>query len=393
MADETKRRKRRGYGEGSIHQRPDGTWRATLSVGYGANGKRKRRDVYGKTKKEVQDELSKLQNAKTHGTLTTPSRTTISQFMQQWLDDVARVSVRDTTFHSYKGIVKNHITKHVGGVSLQKLLPTHVQAMYSAMERNGASARLRQLTHAVLHRALKQALKWGLVTRNVCDAVDSPRVAKSEIRPLSVEQVGDLLAAAAGDRLESLYIVAIGTGMRLGELFGLQWSDINLKDGVLSVRHTLTEVGGKLTLTEPKTAKGRRLVTLPQRVVDSLANHRKRAVASGLAGVPWVFTNSIGGPLRRSHFHRNDFKPMLKHAELPDIRFHDLRHTSATLLLTQGIHPKVVQERLGHAHISLTLDTYSHVVPSMQADAATRMDAMLVPTIAANGGKMAVNAG
>ena len=229
--------------------------------------------------------------------------------------------------------------------------------------------------------------------RNACDAVDPPRVAKSEIKPLSPTEVSDLLAAAAGDRLESLYIVAIGTGLRLGELCGLQWSDVNLKDGVLSVRHTLTEVGGKLTLTEPKTAKGRRLVTLPQRVVDSLAEHRKRAVASGFAGLSWVFTNTIGGPLRRSHFHRNEFKPMLKHAGLPDIRFHDLRHTSATLLLAQGVHPKVVQERLGHAHISLTLDTYSHVLPSMQADAANRMDAMLVPTIAENGGKMAVKTG
>ena len=157
MADEKKTRKRRGNGEGSIHQRLDGMWRATISVGYGANGKRKRRDVYGKTKKEVQDELSKLQNAKAHGTLTTPSRTTVSQFMQQWLDDVARITVRDTTLHSYKGIVKNHLAKHVGGVPLQKLLPSHIQAMYAAMERGGASPRLRQLTHAVLHRALKQA--------------------------------------------------------------------------------------------------------------------------------------------------------------------------------------------------------------------------------------------
>jgi integrase len=132
------------------------------------------------------------------------------------------------------------------------------------------------VTHAILHNALKQALKWGLVTRNVCDAVDPPRVAKSEITPLSAEQVGDLLAAATGDRLESLYIIAIGTGLRLGELFGLRWPDVNLKDGVLSVRHSLTEVGGKLTLTEPKTAKGRRSWRFPKR------NCRKSSGGQGI---------------------------------------------------------------------------------------------------------------
>ena len=393
MSNEHKTRRRRGYGEGSIHQRSDGTWRATISAGYDANGKRKRKDVYGKTKREVQEELAKLQNAKAHGTLTKPSRTTVAQFLQQWLDDVARVTVRATTFYSYNGVVKNHISKHIGGVGLQKLSPTHVQAMYSRMERDGASPRFRQLTHAVLHRALKQALKWGLVVRNVCDAVDPPRVPKSEITPLDPTQVGELLAAAVGDRHEALYVLAIGSGLRMGELFGLQWSEVNLDAGTVSVRHTLSEVGGKLTLTEPKTAKGRRLVTLPRRVVDALIEHRRRNVAAGFAGVPFVFCNSTGGPLRRSHFHRNDFKPLLKRAELPDIRFHDLRHTSATLLLAQGVHPKVVQERLGHAQISLTLDTYSHVLPSMQADAANRLDSMLVAASVENGGKLAVNAG
>jgi integrase len=394
MSETKKTRRRRGYGEGSIHQRPDGQWRATISAGYDANGRRKRKDVYGKTKKEVQDELAKLQNAKAHGTLTKPNRITVAQFLQQWLDDVARVTVRATTFHNYKGIVKNHIAKHVGGIGLQKLLPAQVQAMYSAMEKQGASAETRRLVHVVLHRGLKQALKWGLVVRNVCDAVDAPRVPKSNITPLTPEQVGKLLAAAKADRFEALYVLAIGSGLRLGELFGLQWADVDLKAGTLSVRHTLTEVGGKLTLSEPKTAKGRRLVTLPRRVVDALLDHRKRMVVLGLAGVPFVFCNSMGGPLRRSHFHRDEFKPLLKRAGLPEIRFHDLRHTSATLLLAQGVHPKVVQERLGHAQISVTLDTYSHVLPSMQVDAASRLDSMLVASPAVeNGGKLAVNAG
>ncbi len=393
MTEQTKTRKRRGYGEGSIHQRADGTWRATISAGYDADGKRKRKDVYGKTKKAVQEELSKLQNAKAYGTLTKSSRLTVSQFMQQWLNDVARVTVKVTTFAGYSGVVNNHITQHVGGILLQRLEPHHVQAMYSNMEKNNASCETRRLVHVVLRRGLKQALKWGLVVRNICDAVDPPRIVKHEITPLTPEQVGKLLAAAKSDRLQAIYTTAIATGLRLGELFGLQWADIDLNASTLSVRRTLTEVNGKLTLTEPKSAKGRRLVTLPQRAVFALAEHRKKAVASGFAGVPFVFCNSVGGPLRRSHFHRNDFKPLLRRAGLPAIRFHDLRHTSATLLLAQGVHPKVVQERLGHSQISITLDIYSHVLPSMQTDAASRLDAMLVPVQPGSGGKMAVNAG
>jgi integrase len=392
MADK-QNRKRRGYGEGSIHERPDGMWRATISVGYGANGKRKRRDFYGKTKREVQDELTKLQNQKMHGTLVAPSRLTVSTFLEQWVEDVARVTVRATTYSNYKGVIKNHVSKHVGGIVLQRLEPNHVQAMYSAMEKDGASAETRRLVHAVLRRSLKQALKWGLVIRNVCDAVDPPRVSKRDIHALSPEQVCKLLAAAAGNRLEAIYPTAVGTGMRLGELFGLQWSDVDLGSRKISVRHTLTELNGNLTLSEPKSAKGKRMVELPQRVVNALHEHRKRSLAEGFGSVPWVFCNQHGGPLRRSHFHAQLFKPLLRRAGLPDIRFHDLRHTSATLLLLQGVHPKVVQERLGHAQISLTLDTYSHVLPSMQKDAASRLDAMLAPAATdENGGKLAVKA-
>ncbi len=245
------------------------------------------------------------------------------------------------------------------------------------MERCKASARLRQLAHAVLHRALEQAVKWGMVPRNVCDAVDPPRVLKADIHALTSEQVAVLLETANGNRLEALYVLAVASGMRLGEMFGLQWSDVNLEDDAVTIRHTLLELSGKLTLAEPKTAKSRRRVELPEMAVRALLQHRKRMVAEGHAASPWVFCNQHGGPLRRSHFHRQDFKPLLKKADLPDIRFHDLRHTSATLLLSQGVHPKIVQERLGHSQISVTMDTYSHVLPTMQREAANKMNAIL----------------
>jgi integrase len=165
--------------------------------------------------------------------------------------------------------------------------------------------------------------------------------------------------------------------MRLGEIFGLQWPDVDLKGRAINVRSTLIEINGKLSLAEPKTPKSRRRVDLPQVVVDALTKHRAQSVREGFAKVSWVFYNSIGGPLRRTHFHVNHFKPLLTEADLPAIRFHDLRHTSATLLLAAGVHPKVVQERLGHSQIGITLDTYSHVVPTMQLEAAIKLDVIM----------------
>lgn len=236
---------------------------------------------------------------------------------------------------------------------------------------------LRQLTHAVLRRALKQAVRWGVVSRNVCDAVDPPRVQKPEIAALSAQQVQALLKTAKTHRLYALFVLAIGTGMRLGELFALQWRNVDLKTASVQVRHTLMELNGKLTLAEPKTAKSRRRIDLPPSTIAVLRAHRRRMNAAGLGDCPWVFSNTTGGPLRRSHFHREVFKPLLRRAKLPEIRFHDLRHTSASLLLAAGVHPKVVQERLGHSQIGITLDTYSHVLPTMGLEAASKLDGVL----------------
>ncbi len=372
-------RKRRGRGEGSIYQRADGTWCATYSAGCAANGKRIRRTVFGVTKDEVNKKLTKALAGRLDGSYVEPHKTRLSAFLERWLEDAARPSIRLTTYVSYKGIINNHIDPHIGGTPLALLNPTHVQRLYADMERDGVGPRVRQLTHAVLRRALKQALRWGLIARNPCDAVDPPRVPKHEISPFTSEQVQKFLEAAKGDRLYALYVVAIGTGMRLGEIFGLRWQDVDLKGRAITVRNTLIEVNGKLTLAEPKTPKSRRRVDLPQVVVDALTAHQSQTVREGFASEPLVFCNSTGGPLRRTHFQFNHFKPILMAAGLPVIRFHDLRHTSATLLLAAGVHPKVVQERLGHSQIGITLDIYSHVVPTMQLEAASKLDAMMRP--------------
>jgi len=391
MATATKERKtkrRRGSGEGTIFQRTDGRWCAAIANGCDASGKRRRRWIYRATKGEVTEELTRLQGRKLDGTLGDAGRLSVGKYLDQWLESSAKATVRATTYVSYKGVIENHIKPRIGGLSLAKLAPAHVQAMYATMEDNKKSARLRQLTHAVLRRSLNQAVKWNMVPRNVCNAVYPPRVARKEIRPLTAEQVKLLLKAAAGDEskavpadpLEALYVLAVTTGLRLGELFGLQWADVDLTAGCLHVRYTLMEVNGKLSLSEPKTARSRRKVELPAFAVEALRGHQRSALAAGgreFATEGHVFRNSRGGPLRRSHFHADSFKPLLKRAKLPAIRFHDLRHTAATLMLAGGEHPKVVQELLGHSQISVTMDTYSHVLPTMQREAIDRLGKLL----------------
>jgi integrase len=261
-------------------------------------------------------------------------------------------------------------------VSLSKLTAQQLQALYSALERDGVSPRTRAQTHAVLHVALRDAVKAGRLPVNPADAVDRPKVPKKEIRPLDAEQTKALLKHAEGDRLHALYVLAVTTGLRQGELLGLRWEDIDLGSGRLAVRRTLREDAGKLAFGEPKTRASVRSVDLPATAVRALREHRRRMLAEGNPG-PIVFCDTQGGPLRKSNLIRRSFRPLLERAGLPIVQFHDLRHTAATLLLGPGVHPKIVQERLGHADISTTMNTYSHVLPSMQTEAADRLEELL----------------
>lgn len=368
---------RRGKGEGSIFQRPNGTWACRLELGRDADGKRIRKDIYGKTKKAVQDELTRLQTQKLTGSLVPSDNTTMGEFLEWWLTDAAALTVRAKTLEWYRQVCETHIKPKLHAVKLQKLTPAHVQSLVAEMSRAGKSPRMRQIVFAILHRSLVVAVRQGLVSRNVADAVDRPTVPKHEIKPLNGEQAAAFLRAASGDRLEALYVLALSTGMRQGELFGLEWSDIDLKAGTLHVRRTLVEINGEFSTNEPKTDRGRRLIELPQIAVQALWSHKASMMAEGQAGNKLVFVDTDGKPLRRSNMTQRSFFPILKAAKLPQVRFHDLRHSSATLLLAAGIHPKVVQERLGHSQIGMTLDIYSHCLPSMQREAAGKLDAVL----------------
>ena len=284
-----------------------------------------------------------------------------------------RDSVRESTFDRDSYLVRVHMKPALGRINLSKLSPVHVQGFYRDRLDAGLSASTVNKIHTVLHKALSQAVRWSLISRNPTDAAKAPNPTLQEMRPLSLEETHRLFKAARGDKLEALYVLAVTTGMRRGELLGLKWSDVDLKGGAISIRRTLsrTDNGKRIKLGGPKTKKSRRTVRLTPRAIEALKAHRKRQLEEMMEFADlWkdnglVFTTETGTPINPSNLRQRSFAPLLKKAGLQHIRFHDLRHTCATLLLSQNTHPKFVQELLGHATIAITLDTYSHVIPGM----------------------------
>lgn len=373
--------RQRGRGEGCITQRKDGRWSAVLSLGTDANGKRRRKTVYGKTRKEVADELTRAQNQKLDGTLAPESKLTVKEFLDRWLRDAVSISTKISTQANYAQVIKVHLTPRIGGLKLSKLTPAAVQAVYSDMARKGKSVRMQELTHSILRRALVVGMKWGLLTRNVCDAVERPKPQRAEMKTLTPAEAAKFLQASREDRMYALYVLAIVGGLRQGELLALEWQDIDLAAATLAVRRTLVYVNREFSTGDPKTEKSRRVVHLPQIAVRALRAHRAQSLREGLAGNPRVFTTPEGTEIRREWLLRRSLRPLLKAAKVPEIRFHDLRHSCATLLLSEGVHPKIVQERLGHSSIQMTMDVYSHALPSMQEDSSAKLDRLFLEDV------------
>jgi integrase len=372
---------RRGPGEGSIYERWDGRWAGSVHIGY-EDGRRVRKHVMGHTRAEVKDKMAALLRASDEKRPIPSQREKVGPFLRRWLDEVAQPTLRASTYESYDDILRLHLIKGLGHIALAKLTPAEVQAFLNRKLASGLSPRRVQYMHAVLRRALGTAERWGLVSRNVAKLVDPPRVPRHEISPLTPEQAKRLIEAAEKDRLKALYVTALGTGLRQGELLGLRWEDVDLKLRRLRVRHTLANVGGSLTLLEPKTDRSRRSVMLPDTVVAELRAHRTRQKEERLlAGSRWadsghVFTTTIGTPLHAATVTRA-FQAALTRANLPDSRFHDLRHAAATFLLAQGMTLEDVKQLLGHSSITLTSNTYGHVLEQRQRQVARAMDAVL----------------
>jgi integrase len=308
----------------------------------------------------------------------------LGAFLDNWLTEVAQVTVRPRTYVSYRYIIGLHLAPGLGHLPLATLSPADVQAFLNAKAMSGLSPRTVGYLRSVLRGALGHAERTDLVTRNVARLARPPRIPRRRVSPLSVEEVRTFLALIAGDRLEALYLVALGVGLRQGEILGLRWSDVDLTRGTLTVRHALARIESRLVLVEPKSATSRRVVPLPAFVRDALRTHRDRQATEVLPLRPappdpfadLVFVTTLGTPLDGITVTRR-FQRLLVTAGLPRQRFHDLRHACASLLLAQGVPARVVMETLGHSEISLTLNTYSHVMPSVGREAAERMDELL----------------
>lgn len=351
-------------------------WHATQSKPSG----RKRKVIYAKSHEEARKKLAEAIAKRDKGLVYDSGNVTLEEYLGRWLEDSVRGSVKVTTHAGYERVARLHVCPTLGSTKLSALTPAHLQTLYRAKLDEGLAPKSVKYIHTTLHRALKQAVRWGLVSRNGAAAVDPPRVVTPEMRPLSSAQSRTLLAAAKGNRLEALFVLAVTTGMRQGEILGLGWEDADLEAGVVRVRRTLTLARGGPRLTEPKTPKSRRSIRLTATAVATLERHRERQEAEGASRRPgWnaqglVFCTRRGTPIRRDTLHDKYWKPLLRYAGLPDVRFHDLRHTFATLLLTKGVHPKIVSEMLGHSSIAITLDTYSHVIPGLGEVAASAME-------------------
>ncbi len=275
-------RRRRGRGEGSVYPRKqDGKaigWVGAVTLGYTEQGKQRRRWVYGKTKGDVLEKLDRLRADQRSGLPVDPPRERLAEFLRRWLEDEARVSVRSSTYRRYRSLLHLYVIPCLGGVPLGRLTPAHVQGLLADLERAGKSPRLREMVFRTLHRALNTALRWGMVPRNACNAVTKPRVPRLEMLVFTPNQAAQFLQVTRTNRLHALYVLAVTTGMRQGELFGLQWQDVDLEGHRLHVRRQLTQT---LEFVEPKTTKARRMIALPKMAVAALREHREQMFAEG----------------------------------------------------------------------------------------------------------------
>jgi integrase len=353
-------RKRRGRGEGSVFQRADGKWVGAISGGYDAAGKRRRSKVIGDSKQEVVARLDELR--KRQGLPAEAGKTTLAEYLGDWLEACAP-DLAPMTTERREGQVRVHIVPRLGHLKLAALSPGHVERFLGDLHRDGVPAPTRRFVADVLSVALNRAVRLRLIPLNPADAVSKPRVAVKEMRVLDQAQVRALLGHTRPDRWRALFALAVGSGMRRGELLGLAWRDIDFEAGAVNVRHSLSKVKCGFALRPPKTAAGRRKIVLPAFVLDELATHRRRQLAAGLLGAP-VFCTSKGRYILPHHLLSAVLKPLLARAGLPHIRFHDLRHTHASHLLSQGASVRAVASRLGHANPALTLRVYGHTMPN-----------------------------
>lgn len=368
---------RRGRGDGSLTQLRNGRWmgRATVSPGV-------RRTVYGDTKADAQRLMRQASLRAERGEPQPDHRVTVETFLSEWLETTARRTVRSSTFVSYDHYVRRHLVPELGRIRLARLTLEDVDKFLAKKTAEGLSPRTCQYMRSILRSALGWAVKRGRLARNAAALSDPPRVERRPLTPLTPEEAQRLVTAAPGHRLGALFVLALDTGARQGELLGLRWADVDLKACVVRIVRTKHHLNGVTTFDEPKSATSRRTVAFTSTTGRMFRRHRARQLKEKLrAGSKWqsndlVFTTSTGLPLHASTV-THQFQAFLSGLGIRQQRFHDLRHASTSFLLAQGVPIKVIAERLGHSQISLTLSTYAHLSQELQGEAVARMNSVL----------------
>jgi len=350
---------------GSVTRRSDG-WCIRLDVGVDPEtGKRRQVSRQGfRTKREAQAVLNDLllERELVRRPVVSVFGPTVGEYLEDWLAR-ARVSVRESTWAAYRNAVV-HLVDGLGGGSLRLLSALEVERFEQRLVVSGRSAKTVANVHAVLHRALADAVRDGLVDRNVASLVSPPRAERPEMSSWTVAELKQFLRSVDGHRLYAAFVVLATTGMRRGEVLGLQRVDVDLARAEVSVRRTVGVVDGRIEIGPPKSSSSRRLVALDTTTTSVLADHLEHR-----AGLTWVFPGEGDGPLNPASFSTT-FDRLSSRAGVRRIRLHDLRHTYATIALHAGVHPAIVSERLGHSSIAVTIDLYSHAVPGLQREAA-----------------------
>lgn len=364
-------KRRRGSGDGSIRQRPNGLWEAQLRYTDPLSGLRTRTSFYGPTRADVVTKLDDARSRLRKRRAPRDESIALSAFLAHWLEDVVKPTRRRSTYQTYAYTLEHHVPAALAALPLRDLQPIVIAR---AMVSNVEPTRSAQLALALVKRALDQAVTYGFLTSNPAAGIAGVRPASRELRVLSVDQARRFLELARTDRLYALYALALDTGMRRGELLALRWSDVDLEAGSIHVVRSFD--ANNRTIGPLKTRSSRRHIAIGASICRILSQHRSRNGTHTL-----VFASPDGNPLRPHDVRRHSFLPLQAAAGIdPPIRFHDLRHTAATLLLHAGVHPKVVSERLGHASIAITMDTYQHVAPTLQRDAADAISQLLQPS-------------
>jgi len=370
---------------GHITKRGKNSYAIAISLGKDpTTGKYKYQWVSVKgTKKDAEKRLSELLHQLDTGTFMKPGKTTLAEYLGRWLQDYAKPNLSPRGFERYESIARVHLLPSLGNIPLTQLRPEHLQKHYTLKLNDGLSPRSVRYHHVVLHKALQTAIKWGLVARNVADGVDVPRARHTEMQTWDEYDVTCFLEAVRDSHYYALFHTALFTGMRRSELLALQWRDIAFHQ--IYVNRSLHQLrDGSYVFTQPKSDSSRRAIALSPSSVLTLIEHKERQegiramLGTSLKGDDLVFSTPEGKPLRPNTISRA-WTMLAARAGVKVIRFHDARHTHASLMLKQGVHPKIVQERLGHTSIQITLDTYSHVAPGLQEAAAESFDKLVSP--------------